>query len=737
VKANNEALRSDAEMFFEMTNDLMIVVDFDGNVLRINNAWSKKFGFSTEQLLEHNVSQTLNEEQHIISREFYDQLLTGRTKSLDYTAQMQNRLGNNYIVVWNMVCNFEEHRIYGIGRDMTESVDLMNKMRDNEERFKFLSNNNLEAVLVSVEGKIELYNKAFTTLSGYSSEELDEMDDRHLIVEEDRTLMLQRVANRSEDTYLSRLQRRDGTTTNIEVIPSNIIYKGRNARLVLIRNLDSAKEREAARLEIENRFNALFHNSAFGIVVMDLEGRILNANDLIIKSLGYDKPEITQLSIKDLVYKEDFSKSIESFQALIDGSSVTSTTEERLVAKNGKKIWIRSACSKVEISPGQEVVMALLEDIDEEIRNRNELGEIERRFETVFNSSPTGIVISKNEGEIIHCNPAFAQMMGYSEEELLHTNILDYTHSDDREVSEKMQSLLNRNKVQDYDLEKRYLKKNGKTIWTKIWVSLIERKGKDIYKVSMIENIDNRKSSERKIEQKNKELTQINQVLEYFAYVASHDLQEPLRTIASFIQILDKRYSEQLDEDGKQFMGFVVDGAKRMQLLIRDLLEYSRVNRFNTEYEKVDLNDVFETVNRVLKQKIDSTDTVILAENLPEIQGNKIQLTQVFQNLVDNAIKFRGPNKPEITITVEEQNTKWLISVKDNGIGISAEYYKRIFIIFQRLHTHEEYSGTGIGLALCKKIIERHGGEIWVDSQKDNGTQFSFTIKKNLIRAVS
>jgi len=214
-------------------------------------------------------------------------------------------------------------------------------------------------------------------------------------------------------------------------------------------------------------------------------------------------------------------------------------------------------------------------------------------------------------------------------------------------------------------------------------------------------------------------------------------LQEPLRTIASFIQILDKRYGQTLDEDGQQFMGFVVDGAKRMQLLIRDLLEYSRVNRFNTDYEKVDLNEVFETVNRVLKEKIDDSDAVLLAENLPVIQGNKIQLTQVFQNMVDNAIKFRGKSKPEVTITVEEQPGKWLICVKDNGIGISPEYFQRIFVIFQRLHTREEYSGTGIGLALCKKIIERHGGEIWVESGKRKGTTFYFTIRKNLIRAGS
>ncbi|MFN3939896.1 MAG: sensor histidine kinase, partial [Chitinophagales bacterium] len=187
------------------------------------------------------------------------------------------------------------------------------------------------------------------------------------------------------------------------------------------------------------------------------------------------------------------------------------------------------------------------------------------------------------------------------------------------------------------------------------------------------------------------------------------------------------------DEDGKQFMGYITDGTRRMQNLIRDLLAYSRVNRFNTNYEEVDLNEVFDAVNQALNDKINENDAIILAENLPVIQGNKIQLIQVFQNFIDNAIKFRGKKPPEITIDVKELPDKWQISFTDNGIGIAPEYFQRIFIIFQRLHSMEEYSGTGIGLAMCKKIIERHGGEVWVESKLGKGTVFYFTIAKNLI----
>ena len=184
-------------------------------------------------------------------------------------------------------------------------------------------------------------------------------------------------------------------------------------------------------------------------------------------------------------------------------------------------------------------------------------------------------------------------------------------------------------------------------------------------------------------------------------------------------------------------MGFVVDGAKRMQTLIHDLLEYSRINRFNTGYEKIDLNEIFNTVSRVLKDKIESNDALVIAENLPYVFGNRIQLTQVFQNLIDNAIKFKAKKrKPEIIISVNDLKDKWELVFMDNGIGISQEYFQRIFVIFQRLHTLEEYTGTGIGLAICKKIVERHGGEIWVDSKPGKGTTFHLTISKHLMRAL-
>ena len=733
---NKAASRVETDVFFSMSDDLMIILDFEGQVMRLNEAWVKVFQFSMEELLESNANITLQSGSQLMAEQLFDELASGSSKALDYTQRMFDKQGNEYVFAWNLVGDNNKQLIYGIGRDMTSNVELINDLRDNQERFKFLSDNNNEAVLVTVKGKIQLYNKAFMALTGYSETELDGMDDELLIAEEDRDAMMTLVNRRSEETYVSRMLRKNGDIIQVEVVPRNIKYKEQYARLVLIRNLDEIRQREASRKETENWFKALFENAAFGVVVMDTNGNILQTNSLISEKLQFSKEEFTGKNIESFIHQEDFPVVLENFQALVSGKSLTNTGEERLLRKQGGYMWGRVICTKVELAPGNVVVMSLIEDIESEIQDRDDRIKAEKRFETIFKSSPSGIIISRNEGEIIHVNPTFANMVGERAEQLEGANIFDFTYEEDLKETKKLIQMLNKGKINEYDIEKRYVKKNGEVFWAKTLVSLMERDGDDVYRVAVVENIDRRKKAEQKLEEKNKELTEINQELEHFAYVASHDLQEPLRTIASFIQILNKRYGETLDEDGKQFMGFVVEGAKRMQLLIRDLLEYSRVNRFNTDYEKVDLNEVFNTVNRVLKEKIDSTDALILAENLPVIQGNKIQLTQVFQNLIDNAIKFRGKKKPEITITVEELPSKWRIAVSDNGIGISPEYHQRIFIIFQRLHTHEEYTGTGIGLALCKKIIELHGGEVWVESKKNKGTTFTFTIKKNLIRAI-
>jgi signal transduction histidine kinase len=243
------------------------------------------------------------------------------------------------------------------------------------------------------------------------------------------------------------------------------------------------------------------------------------------------------------------------------------------------------------------------------------------------------------------------------------------------------------------------------------------------------------KSAKEKLERVNSlltaqaaELARSNTELEQFAYVASHDLQEPLRMVASYVQLLARRYKGKLDSEAEEFIGFAVDGSKRMQDLIQALLAYSRIGTKGRQFAPTNCEIVLQTALKNLQIAIEDSQARITHDPLPTIIGDAIQLGQLFQNLIGNAIKFRGERPPSIHVTAERQAGDWLFSFHDDGIGIDSQYAERIFVIFQRLHTKEEYPGTGIGLALCKKIVERHNGRIWVESQPHKGSTFRFTL---------
>ena len=236
-----------------------------------------------------------------------------------------------------------------------------------------------------------------------------------------------------------------------------------------------------------------------------------------------------------------------------------------------------------------------------------------------------------------------------------------------------------------------------------------------------------RRHAEENLAQRSEELQRSNQELEQFAYVASHDLQEPLRMVASYTQLLEKRYKNKLDGEANEFIGYAVDGVKRMQGLIHDLLAFSRVGTRGQEFAPTDCGAVVQRVLRVLQGAIEESGAAVSCDALPTVMADESQLEQLFQNLIGNAIKYRNSSAPAVHVSCKRDGGQWLFSVKDNGIGIDPQFAEKIFVIFQRLHNREEYAGSGIGLAICKKIVERHGGKIWVESELDKGATFYFT----------
>ncbi|MET8495866.1 sensor histidine kinase [Streptomyces microflavus] len=246
----------------------------------------------------------------------------------------------------------------------------------------------------------------------------------------------------------------------------------------------------------------------------------------------------------------------------------------------------------------------------------------------------------------------------------------------------------------------------------------------------LVDELDGAQSRETLLAEQTEELRRSNSELEQFAYVASHDLQEPLRKVASFCQLLEKRYGQELDDRGKQYIAFAVDGAKRMQVLINDLLTFSRVGRVNEGKQPVDLGKVLDRALGNLAVAVEESGAVIeRPQELPELLGDSTALTMVWQNLIGNAVKFRREGvESRITVDCVREGEDWHLTVSDNGIGIAPEFADKVFVIFQRLHARDEYEGTGIGLALCRKIIEFHGGRIWLDAGPGEGTRIHFTL---------
>ena len=283
-----------------------------------------------------------------------------------------------------------------------------------------------------------------------------------------------------------------------------------------------------------------------------------------------------------------------------------------------------------------------------------------------------------------------------------------------------------------FDFEIERVTPDGNSVWLSVTGEPVLEDGKFRGYRGVGTDITERKRGQAVLRAAYDELARSNSELQQFAYVASHDLQEPLRMIGSYTQLLERRYGDKLDADAREFMGFIVDGATRMKQLIEDLLAYSRVGTRGKELKRIPAQDALDRALVNLRLAIESSGAQVTRDALPEVLADDTQLTQLFQNLVGNAIKFKKPEEPiRVHVGVSDGGAEWRFSVSDNGMGIEAQYYQRIFMVFQRLHTRDEYPGTGIGLAICKKVVDRHRGRIWVESAPGKGSTFHFTLPKN------
>ncbi|MES2138858.1 MAG: PAS domain S-box protein [Bacteroidota bacterium] len=701
----------------EASLDPLVTISTEGMITDVNEAAIKISGVPREKLIGTDFSIYFTEpaKAQDIYKEVFD-----KGFATDYPLTIKHTNGKLTDVLFNLSI-FKDNQgnvigVVAVARDITERKKA-------ESKFRGLLESAPDAiVIVNNSGEIQLVNSQTERLFGYKREEIIGKGIEILIPSSYKDVDPAHRKTFFDNPEASQMgrgidlmgQHNDGREFPVEINLNP--FETEDGLLVSLAIRDVTEQKQAIQYT-----RSLIEASLDPLVTISADGKITDLNEASVKITGIPREDM--IGTDFLNYFTEPKKAKEVYQQVFEKDFVA---DYPLTIRhiNGKLTDVLYNASLYKDNNGKVLgVFATARDVTQQKLLEKKLIE----YKHFFNHTSDFACIANMQGYFEILNPNFEKVLGYPEKQLIENKFVDFVHPDDIEATLNEVEKLKTGAI-TINFVNRYRKKDGSYLWFD-WNATPDTTTGKLYAIAR--DITEKRNAETNLKQISLELARSNQDLEQFAYIASHDLQQPLRTISNFVQLLDKKKSETVDEETKEYFQFITQATDKMKNLIRDLLDYSRVGK-NLELSTVDCNVILEEVIAEMDTSIKESKARITSAILPKVKGNELQLKKLFQNLIDNAIKFRKKNSiPEINIIVQEKETEYVFAVKDNGIGIEEKYVNKIFVLFQRLNSETEYSGTGIGLAICKKIVALHGGKIWVESKLGEGCVFYFTLLKN------
>src|ERR1700674_1219979 len=629
-----------------------------------------------------------------------------------------------------------EHVLPEVSAKSAKAPDLAEEaLRECEEKYRMLLDEvqDYAIFMLDPQGMIVSWNAGAERIKGYKGEQIIGHNFSCFFPQEDikrgrpEEVLRMAAANGRHEFHGMRV-RKGGSRFVANIIFTALRDPAGNLRgfSEISRDLSESKEAGA-------KYRGLLEAAPDAMVVVNQSGEIVLLNLQAEKQFGYHRDELVGQKVKNII-PEGFAERL-----IADG---TRTAAEALAQQigtgielNGRRKYGGEFPIEIMLSPLESaegiLVTAAIRDISVRKDAENHLAQMEGRYRGLLEAAPDAMVVVNQGGEIVLLNVQAEKQFGYRRDELVGQKVKNIIPEGfaERLIADGTRTAAEALAQQiGTGIELYGRRKDGSDFPIEIMLSPLES-AEGILVTAAIRDISVRKDAEKHLAQMVGELKRSNDELQQFAYVTSHDLQEPLRMVASFTQLLAKRYTGRLDSDADEFIAFAVDGCTRMQGLIQDLLAYSRAGTNGKALRKISSENALKEALTNLRATIEENSAVVSHDSLPGITTDDTQLALVFQNLVGNAIKYRSAEVPHVHVSATKNGGhEWIFSVRDNGLGIEPQYFERIFILFQRLHGQNEFEGSGIGLAICKKIVERLGGRIWVESQSEKGSTFNFTL---------